>query len=786
MFRQQDIIATTGAPALVRRWKLTVLLPAALALLAAFAWLGTRGTEANGSPLSVSAGGDHTCAINGVGNVQCWGSNNTGQLGINNNTGPTTCGFFSIPCALVPQNVCGGASCSPSTLSGVAAVSSGYSHTCVLTTGGGVKCWGDNTFGQLGDGTTTERDTPDNVSGLTSGVAAISAGGVQTCALIASDLSVRCWGDNEYGELGIGNATGPNTCTFGACATTPREVCTTCTFEFEVYLTGVAAISAGGGLGHTCAVLQNGHVKCWGANDKGQLGDGGDTGPGSCLGVACSVVPDDVYYGSGEFPPQLTGADGITAGGYAHSCAHRTTGGIVCWGRNDVGQLGDGTTTERDTATDVSGLTSGATSVEAGSAHTCARTAAGAFKCWGHNNIGQLGDNSFADRHTPVDVYLLTSGGVAISAGDVHTCGVVASSGVSSLKCWGGNGDGRLGWGGTANAVVPTAVSGLTAKPTPTATPTPGPTPGPFRLYCPASPNPSPPSLSQPGCEGVTVTGTLSVTITSLGDLTCPIGGTMYVARFQNPLAPSDSNGNGRRDTFAQILSMHLEGYCGGVYPIVMTQSPSKPSYGYIEETTGQTPGFFPATTTFSVYFLVHDVTGNRDIHNDAAAVLQCAGAMQVPIIGCTFNMIASIAGAISVASNPSGVPLFDQNGVPVGKGAGDLTPGSVDSDADGCPDVKEQQTAVGSQTSGGRRDYLNPWDYFNPEKLSTPHTQTVADILKVISQFGKNQGNPAYTNTTDRTGILGGYPWSLGPADGMQTVADILAAIKQFTHNCS
>jgi phosphodiesterase/alkaline phosphatase D-like protein len=147
-------------------------------------------------------------------------------------------------------------------------------------------------------------------------------------------------------------------------------------------------------------------------------------------------------------------------------------------------------------------------------------------------------------------------------------------------------------------------------------------------------------------------------------------------------------------------------------------------------------------------------------------------------------------------------INLKDENGNALTQNFHDMASypcGPVDiqaeSDGDGCPDVKEQQTAVGSQTSGGLRDYLNPWDYFNPEKIQTPHTQTVADILRVIRQYGKNDtdGNPGlppytpgYTPDTDRTNIPGGYPWSLGPPNGTQTVADILAAIRQYSHNCS
>jgi hypothetical protein len=107
---------------------------------------------------------------------------------------------------------------------------------------------------------------------------------------------------------------------------------------------------------------------------------------------------------------------------------------------------------------------------------------------------------------------------------------------------------------------------------------------------------------------------------------------------------------------------------------------------------------------------------------------------------------------------------------------------GCRDSDGDGCPDKRE---LADTQGSGGLRDPLNRWDFFNSEKLGTPHSQTIADILRVKDQYGKNQGNVAYTIDTDRTALIGSNVWNLGPPDGQQTVADILAAVKQYNHNC-
>jgi hypothetical protein len=124
----------------------------------------------------------------------------------------------------------------------------------------------------------------------------------------------------------------------------------------------------------------------------------------------------------------------------------------------------------------------------------------------------------------------------------------------------------------------------------------------------------------------------------------------------------------------------------------------------------------------------------------------------------------------------------------PGGKTAGGCNPGDNyagcrDSDGDGCPDKLELGD---SQSAGGLRDPSNRFDFFNPEKVNTAHSQTVADILRTVNQFGKDQGNAAYTIDTDRTAVIGGNAWNLGPPDGKQTVADILAAVKQFGHNCN
>lgn len=457
---------------------------------------------------AIALGWEHSCALTTAGGAKCWGRNDWGQVGDGTITNPRT----------TPQNVSG-------LTSGVSAISGFHVSTCALTTGGGVKCWGYNAEGELGDGTTTNHITAADVTGLTSGVGAIDAGFNHICALTTGG-GVKCWGRNSQNQMGDGTTIQRNTAVdvkglslVPMLAVSYEHSCiltsaggakcwgdnsngqlgdgTTATRTTPVDVSGltsgVAAVGEGGGF-HSCALTSAGGVKCWGRNAAGQLGDSTTTAQltpvdvtGLTTGVAaialgwqhsCALTTtggvkcwgENIFgpVGDGTTTNRTSPVDvtGLTSGviaiaaGAQHTCALTSGGGIKCWGDNGQGHLGDGTTTQQNTPVDVTGLTSGVAAITADHVYTCALTSAGGMKCWGYNFYGQLGDGTTTSRSTPVDVVGLTSGVTAIEAGTYHACAVTSGGG---MKCWGNNGTGRLGDGTTTNRLTATDVSGLTS-----------------------------------------------------------------------------------------------------------------------------------------------------------------------------------------------------------------------------------------------------------------------------------------------------------------------------------
>jgi len=361
---------------------------------------------------SVSSGGGHTCALMQDATIRCWGNNTYGQLGVNSTTSSSR-----------PLTV---------NLAGVRQVVTGPDHTCALTLGGLVYCWGLNNQGQVGDGTLTNRSTPTLVSGL-SGIAQIAVGGADgyghSCALLASG-QVRCWGVNKYNQVGGAGlwSSGSN----GISSSTPVVV---------NGLPAAKSIAAGGW--HSCAVLTTGNASCWGYWGQYQLGNksNGTSGPVQVMGGADKTSIDL---------------------GSRYSCA-ASGSALWCWGQNDVGQIGDGSVySSTGTSSSVNVGNFGQFSLGLAKT-TCAIGIDGKTYCWGANQAGQIGDGTTVQRNSPTQVQGLagsalsvSSGGYADATAGSQTCAVLSSG---AVQCWGYNNYGQVGNGNTTNQTAPSTVT---------------------------------------------------------------------------------------------------------------------------------------------------------------------------------------------------------------------------------------------------------------------------------------------------------------------------------------
>jgi alpha-tubulin suppressor-like RCC1 family protein len=303
-------------------------------------------------------------------------------------------------------------------------ISAGIQHACGLDAEGHGYCWGVNTNGRLGDGTTTTRTVPTRVAGgLT--FATIRAGQNHTCAL-TTDGAAYCWGANAQGQVGDGTNIG---------RVTPTAVAGGHTF---------IALTAGG---NTCGVTTTGAAYCWGFNHNGELGDSTTVNRNTPTPVKGGLTFATIEVGGNNGVPNT----------FEHTCALTQAGVAYCWGLNSSGELGDSTTTNRLTPTAVSGgLTF--TSLTLGVIHTCGLTSSGQAYCWGSNTFGQLGDGPIANQSTPTAV----SGGsiftsLAASQTGNHTCAVITSG---DGVCWGSDSSGQLGDGGTTDLNIFAVVSG--------------------------------------------------------------------------------------------------------------------------------------------------------------------------------------------------------------------------------------------------------------------------------------------------------------------------------------
>ena len=346
---------------------------------------------------AIGADDKHTCVVRPNGTVRCWGRDMELQLGND----------AAMSNSNIPVTVSG--------LSDVVAIGSGIQHNCVLSSGGGVQCWGRGAHGVLGRGSNTDSWSPVAVTGLSSGVTQLSVGLAHTCA-VTNTNGLKCWGNGSYGRLGDGT-------------TNQKSVPT------DIFPSGSGVIAVSLGNVSTCALFLGGSVQCWGRNYSGQLGTGGTTD---------SLSPTPVPTLTSGVVAISVGENNVSSGQASHACALMTDGSVKCWGDNTAGQIGDGTTSPRLVPTAVVGLPAPAVGISAGAKHTCAVLDTGALYCWGSNTAQQLGDGTVTPRSQPTQVYGLSSGIAAVAAGSVHTCAMTTTS---DVKCWGDNVYGQLGDG---------------------------------------------------------------------------------------------------------------------------------------------------------------------------------------------------------------------------------------------------------------------------------------------------------------------------------------------------
>jgi alpha-tubulin suppressor-like RCC1 family protein len=375
--------------------------------------------ESNPVLVAIAAGLQHTCGLTNTGAAYCWGFNDSGQLGTGSSTQPSIA---------LPVPVTGGHSFS--------VLTAGMAHTCGITTDGAAYCWGNNDFGQLGGGDTTSTHPSSVPVAVLRGhtFAGISAGGTHTCGVTTSGAAY-CWGNDGAGNLGAGPGAGTGDPSFAE-SRAPVAVAGGHTFS-DVSASGISYPA-----GHSCGLTTNGTAYCWGGNDWGELGNGsaGESEssnvpvrvPGlsfssvtAGLAHTCGLGTDGVAYcwganSRGELgdgttthrstPVAVSGSQSFStlapSRSGLHNCGLINSGAAFCWGWNSHGQLGTGgeedPSAQSTTPVAVSGGLS-FTSLALGTYHTCGMTNEGAY-CWGRNDFGQLGNGSRTSSTVPVKV----------------------------------------------------------------------------------------------------------------------------------------------------------------------------------------------------------------------------------------------------------------------------------------------------------------------------------------------------------------------------------------------
>jgi len=314
-------------------------------------------------------------------------------------------------------------------------LATGSGHSCAILDNGSAMCWGLDNYGQLGDGgDTTNRNKPTTYVSIEDGqsVTQIYAKQSRTC-IVLNDNTASCWGFNEDGQAGDDS--------------TNRYKSPSAKVQFP---DGKRVKSMGMGLKHTCAILEDDTLTCWGLDSHGALGNG-DSDTSDKYTPQTITTPSDRKVVKVE-------------PGAMHTCILLDDGGVMCWGRDNLGQLGNGDTSDTIHAPSSNvELPEGraATDLSVGDHHSCALLDNGSVACWGQNNHGQLGDNTTTNRPIPIYPYLPAGSlAVSVAVGPFNTCAILENS---SLYCWGHNGYGRLGIGVTGGVyTTPMFVEGPT------------------------------------------------------------------------------------------------------------------------------------------------------------------------------------------------------------------------------------------------------------------------------------------------------------------------------------
>ena len=399
---------------------------------------------ANNDAATIHVGWSHACVVTEQGMVKCWGNNSAGQLGIGNTEDmgdevdemDTDLPYLNLGTNLTAEKA-----------------ALGQGHTCLLFTNDTVKCFGS--IGALGLGYTDGSGAGDGYletgdympfwpapTGRT--VEDIEAGGQHTCVLF-DDGSMTCWGENAEGQLGMGNTTD-----LGSQADQVGD-----SVSYVSLPTGSSVTSMALGAAHTCVLFSDGNVTCWGDNAYGQLGIGSTNDIGDGAGEMGDSLTN-ITWPTGRSAVDITAGDGFT-------CAHLDNNDVICWGRNDVGQLGRGNAlnygdSSGETISSLSAVDFGwqADGIDAGRDHICVFSRPSAVKCWGGGDEGQLGApvtpsgpnrgdgvNEMGSSVPRVDLSSGNPNPDQIQVGSYFACYMKTNS---EIKCWGDASNGRLGY----------------------------------------------------------------------------------------------------------------------------------------------------------------------------------------------------------------------------------------------------------------------------------------------------------------------------------------------------